>query len=307
MNQHDRISGVLLGCAAGDALGAPYEFEPPRGLDLDVGMVGGGPWEVGEWTDDTSMAIVIAQVAATGIDLRHEAALDMIVQRWKDWSTTAKDVGVQTSSVLHRSDTANTAWRAAANWYATSPGSCGNGALMRTAPVALAYLHDEAAMVHAARWISALTHSSSESLDACVLWCSAIRHAVLTGVCDVRIGLKHVFDQQLWNDRLRQAEWSEPKDFPNNGNVVYALQAAVSAITHSGGQFDVGVEAAVRAGFDTDTVAAIAGSLLGATFGASSIPKDWLRVLHGWPGMNAADLVRLAESVTELHTPISLT
>jgi hypothetical protein len=66
--QLDHACGVLLGTAAGDALGAPYEFGPPRGPQLEVAMVGGGSfgWEPGEWTDDTSMAIVIAEVAATG-------------------------------------------------------------------------------------------------------------------------------------------------------------------------------------------------------------------------------------------------
>ena len=70
--QLDRAVGVLLGTAAGDALGAPYEFGPPRGPELEVAMVGGGSfgWEPGEWTDDTSMAIAIAEVAATGADLR---------------------------------------------------------------------------------------------------------------------------------------------------------------------------------------------------------------------------------------------
>jgi hypothetical protein len=65
--QRDRACGVLLGTAAGDALGAAYEFGPPRGPELEVAMVGGGGfgWEPGEWTDDTSMAIAIAEVAAT--------------------------------------------------------------------------------------------------------------------------------------------------------------------------------------------------------------------------------------------------
>ena len=73
--QLDRACGVLLGTAAGDALGAAYEFGPPRGPQLEVAMVGGGSfgWEPGEWTDDTSMAIAIAEVAATGADLREEA------------------------------------------------------------------------------------------------------------------------------------------------------------------------------------------------------------------------------------------
>src|ERR1700757_3686745 len=100
--QLDRACGVLLATAAGDALGAPYEFGPPRGPDLEVAMVGGGSfgWEPGEWTDDTSMAIAIAEEAATGADLREEQALDALVQRWHEWSQRAKDVGVQTRSVL---------------------------------------------------------------------------------------------------------------------------------------------------------------------------------------------------------------
>ena len=98
---NDRVEGVLLATAAGDALGAPYEFKPPRGPELEVAMVGGGGWERGEWTDDTSMAIAIAEVAATGADLRESAAQDAIVQRWYAWSRNAKDVGIQTRSVLN--------------------------------------------------------------------------------------------------------------------------------------------------------------------------------------------------------------
>jgi ADP-ribosyl-[dinitrogen reductase] hydrolase len=68
-------------------------------------MVGGGGfgWEPGEWTDDTSMAIAIAEVAATGADLREEAALNGVVRRWHSWMQTAKDIGVQTSQVLRTS------------------------------------------------------------------------------------------------------------------------------------------------------------------------------------------------------------
>ena len=99
-SRNDRVEGVLLATAAGDALGAPYEFQPPRGSELPVEMAGGGPWEPGEWTDDTAMAIAIAEVAATGADLREASAQDAIVARWREWSSGAKDVGIQTGSVL---------------------------------------------------------------------------------------------------------------------------------------------------------------------------------------------------------------
>lgn len=324
--QLDRACGVLLGTAAGDALGAAYEFGPPRGPGLPVAMVGGGSfgWEPGEWTDDTSMAIAIAEVAATGADLRQEEALDALTRRWHEWSKHAKDVGVQTRSVLSRAGrhgmSAQTARTESAALHKLTGRTAGNGSLMRTAPLALAYLDDEAALVEAARAVSELTHYDPEAGDACVLWCCAIRHAILTGVLDARIGLQHIdIDRQdLWGSRLDDAEASQPSDFTNNGWVVEALQAAWSAITTTPipeddpatGVFRVdhlrlALDAAVRGGNDTDTVAAIAGGLLGAAYGASAVPSDWRRVLHGWPGLVTRDLVALATRIVKVDRPFS--
>ncbi|MBJ7338695.1 ADP-ribosylglycohydrolase family protein [Mycolicibacterium sp.] len=302
--QIDRACGVLLATAAGDALGAPYEFQPARGPEKQVAMVGGGGfgWAPGEWTDDTSMAIAIAEVAATGVDLRDEAAQDAIVERWHGWSRTAKDVGIQTRAVLSRA-TAEGGWAATAlaasrTHHERTGHTAGNGALMRTAPVALAYLHDEDALVAAARQISALTHYDPDARDACVVWCCAIRHAVLTGELDVRVGLRHLDAESraTWSKRLDVAEASRPADIANNGWVVAALQAAWSAISATNTVVD-GLDAAVRAGDDTDTVAAIAGGLLGATHGASAIPSTWRRLLHGWPGLKSRDLIALTNRI----------
>ena len=202
-------------------------------------MVGGGSfgWEPGEWTDDTSMAIAIAEVAATGADLREEEALDALVRRWHEWSQEANDVGVQTRSVLSRAGrhgiSAQTARTESAALHEITGRTAGNGSLMRTAPVALAYLDDEQGLVEAARAVSELTHYDPEAGDACVLWCAAIRRAILTGLLDVRIGLQHIDAERrdLWATRLDVAETSQPSDFTNNGWVVEALQGAWSAIT----------------------------------------------------------------------------
>ena len=100
--QLDRAAGVLLGMACGDALGAGYEFGPSLGADVEVSMKGGGGfnWEPGEWTDDTSMAIAIAEVSAPGADLRSAGACDLIAARWAGWAAEATDVGNPTRSVL---------------------------------------------------------------------------------------------------------------------------------------------------------------------------------------------------------------
>lgn len=305
---NDRIEGVLLGTAAGDALGAPYEFEPARGPELPVEMAGGGAWEPGEWTDDTAMAIAIAEVAATGADLRDASAQDAIVARWHEWHLGAKDVGIQTQSVLTAAarDGALSgagARAASAVLHERTGRTAGNGSLMRTAPVALAYLDDEDAMVEAARAISELTHFDPDAADATVLWCSAIRNAALTTELDIRIGLRHIDSdrRRVWSQRLDEAEASRPADFPNNGWVVAALQAAWSAIATTEGRgpehLRRGLDAAVRCGNDTDTVAAIAGGLLGAAYGASAVPLQWRALLHGWPGITARGLVGLATAI----------
>lgn len=322
--QLDRAVGALLGTAAGDSLGAPYEFGPPRGPELEVAMTGGGVWEPGEWTDDTSMAIAIAETAAARADLRDEAALDAIVQRWYQWMQTAKDVGIQTSQVLRSAASlglsARTACEASASLHNRTGRTAGNGSLMRTAPVALAYLDDESALVSAARTVSELTHYDPEAGDACVLWCVAIRHAILTGIIDARIGLQHlpVDRRDTWSARLDAAENARPARFPNNGWVVTALQAAWSAIAtipiptdnppagiFRADHLRLALDAAVRCGNDTDTVAAIAGGLLGAAYGASAVPAEWRRVLHGWPGLSARDLVALATRIVEEDQPLS--
>src|SRR6185312_13260810 len=90
----------------------------------------------------------------------------------------------------------------------------------------------EDALVEAARLVSELTHYDPEAGDACVLWCLAIRHAVLTGELDVRIGLQHIVPErrEVWAARIDAAEQSKPSEFHNNGWVVEALQGAWSAI-----------------------------------------------------------------------------
>src|SRR5580692_8776830 len=304
--QRDRACGVLLATAAGDALGAGYEFGPPLPDDAPVTMRGGGPcnWAPGEWTDDTAMAIAIAEVAATGADLRSVDAQDQIVARWVGWSRTAPDVGIQTSQVLGQvldggvSGAAAAALAASADLHERTGRTAGNGSLMRTAPVALAYLDDPGGLAEAALAVSALTHFDRSAGEACVLWCLAIRHAVLTGALNPRAGLEYLPAEQrgVWAGRLDAAERLRPGDFSNNGWVVEALQAAWCAIVRTpysvpGEDPKAGVshtdllrmslEIAVRGGRDADTVAAIAGGLVGSAFGASAVPGEWRSAVHG--------------------------
>lgn len=297
--QRDRAAGVLIGQAAGDALGVPYEFGMAA-LSGTPQMLGGGLGNIapGQWSDDTEMALCIAQVAATGIDLRTEAAQEQSAAGFLRWYADGPpDIGIQTRNVLGQ--TARQGGGAAGMGaisealHNQSGRTAGNGSLMRTGPVALAHLGDFPAIVEAARLTSRLTHHDPVAQDACALWCLAIDHAARTGEIDVRVGLAHV-DAAYWAPLLEEAKHVEPSHYrSHNGWVVAALQTAWSAISGTEGLVP-GLHAAVAAGGDTDTVAAIAGQLLGAVHGASAVPYDYRRQVHGWPHLRVRDLHRLA-------------
>jgi ADP-ribosylglycohydrolase len=313
--RRDRAAGVLLGAACGDALGVPYEFaSPPAGAPE---MIGGGlgPYEPGEYSDDTQMQVCVAEVAALGEGLRSTAALDGVAARFMRWYREgASDIGNQTRQVFAAvgraggaspsqslpSSLSSVMSAAAADLHARTGRSAGNGSLMRTSVVALPYLGDVTAMAEAARLVSGLTHVDDLAGDACVLWCSGVRRAVLDGTyAGVREGLALLPADRRgrWAAWLDEAESAPPSRFAPNGFVVPALQAAWSAIARTSSLPD-GLAAAVSAGDDTDTVAAIAGGLLGARHGASAVPPAWREKVHGWPGLNGDDLVELAMRTT---------
>ena len=307
----DRIEGVLLASACGDALGVPYEFgSVPLAAGEAPRMIGGGlgPYAPGEWSDDTQMAVVLAQVAARQ-GLGDEAALDAVIDGWVAWlAEGASDVGTQTRQVLGSlpalpagPGSAARARAAALDLHRRTGRTAGNGSLMRTAPVALACLDDPPALTVLARTVSDLTHPDPLAGDACVLWCHAIRFAVLTGtmpdLADVAVELP-TERRDEWAAWLAAAQTRPPAAFAPNGYVVTALQAAWSAVRHpaDGDSPLVGsLSAAVHAGDDTDTVAA--GSLLGPYWGASSLPGDWVVGIHGWPDLRADGLRDLARKV----------
>ncbi|MFZ4079381.1 MAG: ADP-ribosylglycohydrolase family protein [Microbacteriaceae bacterium] len=310
-----RAAGCLIGLACGDALGAHYEFGPVLGSDVPVDMIGGGPFGFapGEFTDDTAMALGIARgivpahhrtdpAGADAIDMRH------VLTNWLDWLKVTKDVGVQTGAILGqlrrdgRID--EESCRALSQRHHAESGnrSGGNGALMRTAPVALAFLHDTTGLAAMARRIAQLTHWEDAAGDACVLWCFAIVHAIHTGELNIRVGLDELPEERrgYWSERIAEAESATPAHFSlDNGWVVSAFRAAWSAIHHSIielGRIDVvdALERAVRGGNDTDTVAAIAGSLIGAAAGAAVFPARWREILHGWSIDSERELIALA-------------
>lgn len=320
----DRMAGALVGSAVGDSLGAGYEFGPCLAPGSPVEMRGQGAFAPGEWTDDTAQMVAVASAIAAGCDLTKDDGQEAVAQNLLDWyysPAREKDIGIHTREVMHQVATVSGPGLAdrfremARRKEDRQPNSSGgNGALMRTTPIALAYLNDPQGLVSAARQTALLTHNDDASANACAVWCLAIREAILTDEVtslesfaeqvreSLAINLPEEADR--WITTLDAAFGQDPREYRvGNGYSVTALEAAWAAITSTpipalpGGHFADAIVEAVRGGGDTDTVACIAGGLLGAMWGVSAIPADWQRRIFGWPSMSDRELIALAEAI----------
>jgi len=167
----DRFRGCLLGLAAGDAVGTAVEFMPRGSFEPVTDMLGGGPFRLkpGQWTDDTSMALCLAEslIGKQGFDARDQ--MERYVRWYRDGylSCTGKcfDIGNATSDALLRFE--RTGEPIAGS---TDPRSAGNGSLMRLAPVPMFCYPDAEKAVHYAGESSRTTHGAAECIDACKLY-----------------------------------------------------------------------------------------------------------------------------------------
>jgi ADP-ribosylglycohydrolase len=302
-----RAAGSFTGLAYGDALGVPYEYgslplpvPPERARMLGGGL---GDFAPGEWSDDTQMAVCVAR-ALQRADPGTPAGLVAIADEFEFWAAShPPDMGIQTARVLRdaallRGDAATRLGSAARALHEKTGHTAGNGALMRTAPIAYRLLGDAAAIAFAARSVAELTHPDPLAGDCCVLWCLAI-DAAIRGDSDSPaefVGELPIARRDQWAGWIADAGAQPPAAFADNGFTVTALQAAWSAIYRTDG-FEAAMDAAISAGGDTDTVAAVAGALAGARYGIGAIRDHQLERVHGWPGLTAADLADLARAL----------
>lgn len=288
-----RRRGTLIGLAVGDALGAAVEFRPPGSFQPVEGYRDGGPHGLapGEWTDDTSMALALADsIVETGWDLNDQA------RRYLEWRDQGKysvngrcfDIGITTNTALHRFQQSGDARTAASS----SGTASGNGSIMRLAPVPIHFWHlfpnDLQELSRFAMESSLPTHASPQCLSACQYFA-----LVLTGLIH-GYGREVVLDPN-WEpvaelcrrcelhpeiDEVAKASYrrKKPPAIAGSGYVVRGLEAALWAF-HDAADFREAVLRAVNLGDDADTTGAVCGQLAGACWGEEGIPQTWCHEL----------------------------
>ena len=276
----DKARGALLGLAVGDALGTTLEFSTKDNYTPLTDMVGGGPFGLkpGEWTDDTSMALALAD-SLLSCGTLEPADLSARFCKWRydgNYSHNGKcfDVGNTVSRSLE-------AFRRTGNSLSgsTDPDSAGNGSLMRLAPVALFRAHDLEACMDMARLQSRTTHGAEEAVSSCAAFALLLSDAIRGATWDEVLTPK----VRPWPDKVARAMAMEPISWPRSkvrgsGYVIHSLEAAIWAVGNSS-SFSEAVLLAANLGEDADTTAAITGQLAGAIWGASTIPEAWLNKL----------------------------
>ena len=243
--------------------------------------------DAGEWTDDTSMALALADsIVTAGWDLNDQA--ERYLKWWKsgEYSVNGRcfDIGITTRTALSKFSSSRNALTSAERAERAS----GNGSIMRLAPVAIRFGHFYAGQLdelsRLAEESSLPTHASEQCLSAC-------RY-----LATVLAGLMHGEDrgEVLASDwkRLQQlneikplhpliqevAEGSfrrkQPPAIQGSGWVVKSLEASLWAF-HDSDSFEEAVLKAVNLGDDADTTGAVCGQLAGAFWGESGIPASW--------------------------------
>lgn len=302
MDLRDRFRGSLLGLACGDALGAPIEFLLPDNFHPVTDFRPGGAFSVqaGQWTDDTSMALCLADslIRCRGFDPMDQ------MQRYLRWyqegylSSIGQcfDIGSTTRQSLEL-------FIKSADPYAgpNTAGTAGNGCLMRLAPVAMFYFRNPEVAIDNAALSARTTHGAAACLDACRFFASLLVRALAGETKDQLLQpVPWTHGSPLCPEIAEIANGSylvkEPPAIRGSGYIVESLEAALWAFAN-GTDFTDGVRKAANLGYDTDTTAAICGQISGAHYGIQAIPQHWLSELH-W----SEKIKRMADQLHDLAT-----
>jgi ADP-ribosyl-[dinitrogen reductase] hydrolase len=280
-NLRDRFHGALLGLAIGDALAAATQYRKPGSFTPVGDLIGGGPFEMprGAWTDDTAMALCLAEslLEREGFDARDQ------VERYTRWrqnghlSSTGQCVGITANTVKALS---MAQWRRQVFSGSHDPNQLDPEVLSRVAPVVAFYFATPAEALQFSSDASRTTCQAPSAVDSCRLL-AAMLYMALSGKAKEQI-LRPTPDLiDLASLRPNVEPLVQRSAFGRGLAAVTAgettpevLEAAMWAFRTTD-NFRDGALKAANLGGNCDVVAAVYGQLAGAHYGVAAIPATW--------------------------------
>jgi ADP-ribosylglycohydrolase len=280
-----RRRGALVGLAVGDAVGAAVEFAPPGSFRPLTDMVGGGPWGLkpGQWTDDTSMALCLAESLIERGEFDAEDQMRRYL-RWREEGYLSSkgycfDIGPTTSAALTRFQRTGDPYSGSTDRF-----KAGNGSLMRLAPVPVFHADDPYLALELCAASSRTTHATLAAVDACRYFGALLLGALHGAAKEELLSPFYAPVPGYWERAPLVPEVAEiaagsfrrkrPPEIRGRVYVVDTLEAALWAF-HTTSDFRAGCLAAANLGDDADTTAAIFGQIGGAFYGEGAIPAEW--------------------------------
>lgn len=299
----EKFLGSILGCAAGDALGAPFEGAPAlpnrfgSGAEIRYHEIPGYP--IGQYTDDTQLTLAVMRAICRARRVDGAAIAEEFIKLWQTGEIVG--AGASCSEAVYNMVRFGISWKDAG----TPQGRAGNGTAMRAAPVGLwNYAHPDR-IERDAEVSSIITHKDPRSVGGTIAVAKAVAMCVNSEAIEPNEFLKNVADgvrtaSELFADCIDEStRWSdmepaealpliyaagEPDMGPRRPGWVtaYVIPTVLCALyffLRSPRDFVASVTGSICAGGDADTVGAIAGAISGAHNGAASIPRRLIDTL----------------------------
>lgn len=281
------MSSVLLGTAIGDALGMPFETK----LSNDPLLVN---WDgktflpcahhklnASQWTDDTQLSIEVAE----SLIENHGFNPDDLSKRYVDWMVSGRARGWGKTTLMAITNLIN-----GKHWSESGvPGSYGNGTAMRSAPFGVYFRNDLQSLINICKIDSAITHASEEAEAGSIAIALATAYAInkdtenLLGKLWQALPDSKVKSMVYSLDSLIDSPYIKPDQalrvIGTKGDVRQTVPAALYCFLKFDNYHDA-VVAAIRAGGDTDTTAAIVGALFGAKLGMRAIDPSLISAVE---------------------------
>jgi ADP-ribosylglycohydrolase len=289
LEQKESYRGCLLGLAAGDALGSSVEFSYPGSFEPISEMISGGPFNLnpGEWTDDTSMALCLAESLITKKGFDPVDQLERYVRWYEEGHLSSNglcfDIGTTTLSALMEFKKTRDAYCGPSGIY-----NAGNGSVMRLAPVPLFYVNNPQLGIVMSGESSRTTHQTPVAIDACKYLGGLIIGALLGASKTEILSGSYSPSSEYWDKYPLADELFEvvrgsykrlnPPQIRSSSYVPKTLEAALWAFYNSS-SFEEGCLKVVNLGEDADTTGAVYDQLAGAYYGVQEIPSKWLSKL----------------------------